>query len=720
MDYLEQFWATCADYLRTFWKFLATDAPALGVVLTFLTLLVALAALRHQLRKKPQPPEPTDSPRAQRDRAAMLTKTRREWVDEWLERDLYHEARLELQLTEQRGAVEPRVRHYTRGPDGPGREYARGIPIEQVFDGASGQLLILGEPGTGKSTKLVELARALIDRAKNDPSHPIPVILNLSTWTKKRAALDEWMQDELVRLYGVSPERAKQWVGSDELLPLLDGLDEVARDERTACVTAINTYRQAHGLQPLAVCCRREEYNELPARLDLANAVEVAPLARKDVERYLNLQGFKLARVRRALDEDVELWSLMDTPLMLTVLFLASAAEADAGATEPDARRRLYGRYVKAMFERPRERRFSREKVLRWLGWLAAELSNRNQIPFALEDLDPSWLPSRPAQRAAKWLPGLVGGLVGGLLLGLVLGLLIGLTGRLSGGLVVGLLMGLLGGLVGGLAGGLVFGFLIGSVVAVVGGLVGELFLGLFLGLLVGLSGRLVFGRETLAAGRRPVDRLRIDRGHLPEALVGGVVVGLVFGLLVGLGFGLGGGLGGGLVFGVLFGLGVGLDEAVSPAPVSERSSANEGTRRSLRYAFYISSAGIVFSLILTWAGYALGGRTDAAGPGMADAILFLAPVIALGGGWLGLRKGGYFTVQHVVVRALLRGLNLAPWAYVSFLDEGKDHLFLRKTGGVYQFFHVTFRDFMAETYGPDWLAEPPPPDPATLAADAS
>ena len=85
----------------------------------------------------------------------MLTKTRREWVDEWLERDLYQAARLELQLTERHSAVEPRVRHYTRGPDGPGREFPRGTPIEQVFDGAAGQLLILGEPGTGKSTKLV-------------------------------------------------------------------------------------------------------------------------------------------------------------------------------------------------------------------------------------------------------------------------------------------------------------------------------------------------------------------------------------------------------------------------------------------------------------------------------------------------------------------------------------------------------------------------------------
>ena len=332
-------------------------------------------------------------------------------------------------------------------------------------------------------------------------------------------------------------------------------------------------------------------------------------LARGDVERYLDSQAAKLERVRRALVEDAELWTLMDTPLMLTVLFLASAVEAEGGTTEPDARRRLYGRYVNAMFERPRKRLFPREKALRWLGWLAAQLSNRNQIPFALEDLDPSWLPSRRAQRAAEWVGRLVGGLVGGL------------------------------------------------------------------------------------------------------------GVGLGAGLVLGLGDGLGVGIG--LGVGLFFGLFLGLDAALRPAPVGQRSAANEGTRRSLRYALYIASVGPVFLLVLTWGGYALRGVLGGALPWMVEVLALVAPAIVVAGVLLGLRKGGYFAVRHGVVRALLRRLNLAPWAYVSFLDEAKDHLFLRKTGGVYQFFHVTFRDFMAETYGAEWLAEPPPPDPATLAADA-
>ena len=73
MGYLEQFWATCADYLRTTLDFLGSRSDALTVVIAFLALLATLAGLWLQRRKKSQTPDPTDSPRAQRDRDAMLT-----------------------------------------------------------------------------------------------------------------------------------------------------------------------------------------------------------------------------------------------------------------------------------------------------------------------------------------------------------------------------------------------------------------------------------------------------------------------------------------------------------------------------------------------------------------------------------------------------------------------------------------------------------------------
>ncbi|BBD55211.1 hypothetical protein [Planktothrix agardhii] len=53
--------------------------------------------------------------------------------------------------------------------------------LEKIASQAT-KFLILGKPGGGKTTTLLELAEALIERAEGDSDAPIPVILELSTW----------------------------------------------------------------------------------------------------------------------------------------------------------------------------------------------------------------------------------------------------------------------------------------------------------------------------------------------------------------------------------------------------------------------------------------------------------------------------------------------------------------------------------------------------------
>ena len=445
---------TLPEWIGGLWEWISKNDSPIGAVTGVLSLLVTLllgVAGLMGWRRRSRKQENTPQPGADRDRQAMLAKIQANWIKPWLESDLYQKARVELKLTERDDAVQTRIHRYNQTGGDRGAEIPSDKPIEAIFGEAASQLLILGDPGTGKSTKLIELAKALLKSAAAPPTEPIPVILNLSFWTEwkkkaKQAALGEWIQSELVRLYGVSRPRANQWVEGEEIVPLLDGLDDVAAEQRAACVDAINTWRSQRGLQPVAVCCRREEYRKLPAPLDLASGIEVEPLGRADVETYLDKHRSKLQRVREALRDDPQLWDLMNTPLMLTVLFLASGVEGNEARSEPDPRQRLYLRFVSKMFDGPRNRQFSKKRALRWLGWLAAQLVNRDQIPFALEDLDLHWLPSRRARRTASVWFGLGGGLFGGLGAGL------------GGGLVGGLVGCLVGGLLGRLLGGLVFG----------------------------------------------------------------------------------------------------------------------------------------------------------------------------------------------------------------------------------------------------------------------
>jgi predicted NACHT family NTPase len=69
---------------------------------------------------------------------------------------------------------------------------------------------------------------------------------------------------------------------------LLDGLDEVALNQRQACVEVINQFRRGHGLLPIAVCSRIADYDAVGTKLRLRNAVVVQPLTRSQIQDYLN------------------------------------------------------------------------------------------------------------------------------------------------------------------------------------------------------------------------------------------------------------------------------------------------------------------------------------------------------------------------------------------------------------------------------------------------
>ena len=110
------------------------------------------------------------------------------------------------------------------------------------------------------------------------------MVLNLLSWSKDQGAIAGWLVNELCRKYQVAPKIAEEWVKSDALLLLLDGLDEVSLDQREACVQAINTYRQAHGFVDMVVCSRSAEYEALARKLKLNGAVALLPLTDAQID----------------------------------------------------------------------------------------------------------------------------------------------------------------------------------------------------------------------------------------------------------------------------------------------------------------------------------------------------------------------------------------------------------------------------------------------------
>src|SRR5258706_4645057 len=181
-------------------------------------------------------------------RQRMLERVHGYWIKGVLEKSLHGVALIALGLNEKQDAVADPWHLVLQQLDQSERPLPSGTPITRVYDDASGELLILGEPGSGKTTLLLELTRDLLERAKTDDTHPIPVVFNLSSWAVKRQPLSSWLVEELNAKYQVPHKLGQLWVDSDQLLLLLDGLDEVSLDYREASIEAINGYRREHGL----------------------------------------------------------------------------------------------------------------------------------------------------------------------------------------------------------------------------------------------------------------------------------------------------------------------------------------------------------------------------------------------------------------------------------------------------------------------------------------
>ena len=105
------------------------------------------------------------------------------WVDGVLKHSLHTEALISLGKRQIGEAVEAPWKYSVEVSDSVNSPPLDNRDVSAIYD-ATGLLLILGEPGSGKTTTLLELARTLLDRARDDIKERVPVVLNLSSWRR--------------------------------------------------------------------------------------------------------------------------------------------------------------------------------------------------------------------------------------------------------------------------------------------------------------------------------------------------------------------------------------------------------------------------------------------------------------------------------------------------------------------------------------------------------
>ncbi|NEP12889.1 MAG: protein kinase [Symploca sp. SIO2C1] len=598
----------------------------------------------------------TDTPLSRqeyRNRQILLNKVKNYWVKGVLETSLHGKALIELGLEERSNAVERPWGLMWESSETPQQPLPPGTRLLDKFEemGAGRTLLILGEPGSGKTTTLLELTRDLIKQTESDLTQPIPVVFNLSSWSGQKQTITDWLVQELHTKYQVSQEIGQNLVNQQQLLLLLDGLDEVEAQQREACVNALNHFHQEYGQTEMVVCSRIRDYEALSLRLRFQAAIYLQSLTLSQIQQYLASAGSELRAISRALETDAILQELAQSPLMLNIMTLAyqgmSIDELPSNNLE-QLRQHLFNAYVERMFNRRSTNSlYPKEQTKRWLIWLAKQMSEKSQTVFLIEHLQPSWLETN----WQKWMYAIGIALTGGLI--------IGLGGGLSIELILGKGVILMGGLILGLGGGLIAGLILGLILNQIEpvehlkwswikakkNLVIGAYVGLIVGLIFGLSSGLIIG--------------------LSSGPAGAIQEGLIYGCS---------GLGTGVIFVLLRGLtGGGIETSTIP---------NQGIWQSVQNTMIFTLIGVV----------AMG------------VFAYCLDVPIMIGAFVGLLFGlfcpaGIACLQHLNLHLVLYFSGYIPWNYARFLNYATRLIFLQKVGGGYIFIHRLLLEHFAGQY---------------------
>ena len=330
------------------------------------------------------------------------------WVDQALHRSLQHVVSVEVGLDEQLDAVaDPwavtRLESLTEPSP---------LPLGTRLSSICGhrgirRMLLLGAPGSGKTTHLLQLAEDLINVATDDASAPLPVVLRLSEWSDAHQSLAKWVISELGVRYGIPSGQALRWLDELDVILLLDGLDEVVSRRRERCLQAIVQFCQDPALSGvgLVVTCRTADFESLRSRLPVDYAVRVRPLETERVLEVLDKLGSPMSALRSAMLGSAQLTELLTTPLMLGIAILATHG---LPLTTPMPAHMVYPLYVRRMLTRSRTLResgpdggntlpFSPEATRRHLIWLARLMNRNGQVVFYPDWITPAWLPDREA-----------------------------------------------------------------------------------------------------------------------------------------------------------------------------------------------------------------------------------------------------------------------------------------------------------------------------------
>lgn len=241
--------------------------------------------------------------------------------------------------------------------------------FNEAFEKYNGRVLLLGEPGAGKTTTLMAFARERVVQRLENPALLLPVLAPIVTWDAEvQPPLISWLSS------GYPNEKAliAQQIRQGKALLLLDGLDELGRvrehphtreryDPRSRFLKLIPKNNL------LLLTCREQDYRDIGGKIPLHGAVTLRPLDDAQMKNYLR----GLPGLWSALEKDTALREAARTPLLLSLFssaFRDAEVDALADLSSDDLRDKIIEMYVNRNYEREARKSYA-------------------ELPFSLEEM---------------------------------------------------------------------------------------------------------------------------------------------------------------------------------------------------------------------------------------------------------------------------------------------------------------------------------------------
>ena len=187
--------------------------------------------------------------------------------------------------------------------------------LQNAFNVYNGSLLLLGEPGIGKSFLLKEFQ----ENIKNKNADCSVIFLQIWTWSNKHLPILDWIAYHT----SYSRELLQHKIQDQQVIFIFDGLDELPYnvsklpedpnseklDYRLEFLQQLSEFTQEFAGAKILISCRSQDYQHISnnnnQKIILKGTVELKALQNQDIQNYIN----------QAFDDDSQinqlLWNLL-------------------------------------------------------------------------------------------------------------------------------------------------------------------------------------------------------------------------------------------------------------------------------------------------------------------------------------------------------------------------------------------------------------------------